>query len=159
MEPGFQYAELDKFRQGLINETLRLFPKETDNFLKKEARKQSRIQKKIAKQEVGTSGSDEKSYHNGFKVGKVYDYYDKSRNIRAYNKSRHAHLIEIGHFKVARGEGRNKGSSRRSGEGGTPNGWVDGKNVIKKAQVQFNEQFFSDCDEFLGQFFDNIGEG
>ena len=41
METGFQYAELDKFRQGLINETLRLFPKETDNFLKKEGQKSS----------------------------------------------------------------------------------------------------------------------
>lgn len=156
METGFQYAELDKFRQGLINETLRLFPKETDNFLKKEGQKQSRIQKKVAKQEVGTSGS-KKSYHKGFKVGKIYDYYDKSRNIRAYNNSPHAHFIENGHYQVARGESRNKGGGRRSGEGGTPNGWVDGKEVIKKAQVQFNEQFFSDCDEFLGQYFDNVG--
>ncbi len=101
METGFQYAELDNFRQGLINDTLRLFPKETDNFLKEEARKQSRIQKKIAKQEVGTSGS-KKSYHKGFKVGKFYDYYDKSRNIRAYNNSPHAHLIENGHYQVPR---------------------------------------------------------
>ena len=63
-------------------------------------------------------------------------------------------MIEDGHFKVARGENRNKGASRRSGAGGAKNGFVEGKKIFVKAQVQMESEFAKDVDTFISKLVD-----
>ncbi len=145
MEDGLYYGELSDFKNKLGESVEKLFPKETKNFLRNEAKKQSKIQKQVAKQKVGTKSNSDKSYHKKFKIGKIFEEEQNSKNIRAYNSSPHGHLIENGHFQVPRG---NKGASN---EGGSSNGWTNGKHVIETAQIMFKEEYYKDCDEFLAQ--------
>ena len=126
-----------------MREAAKVFPEEMNKFLKKEARKLSQIQVKIAKKDVGTSKgtkknwNPDKSYHKKFKVGKIYDY-SGDKCIRAFNSSPHGHLIENGHK--------------------TENGkFVHGKYVIAASENQFKNEFESDCDSFLNEYFDDIG--
>ncbi len=157
MQDGFYFDELSDFRKDLLREVNNIFPEETDKFLKDEARNLSKLQKKIAIQRVGTSKGkkkdwlEAKSYLKKFKVGKIYYYLDDEKSVRAFNSARHAHLIENGHFQVPRGK---KGQSN---EGGTPNGWTEGKYVLKTAQNQYKEYFYKNTENFLYKYFDDIG--
>lgn len=139
MSDGFFFEELSDFKKDLLREASGIFVEETEAFLKKEGRKLSSIQKKIAKQDVGTTGKNgDKSYHKRFKVSKLYgDSGDKF--IKALNSAPHAHLIEYGH-KTTNGK------------------FVPGRYVMKSSENQFKHEFEKDCDEFLGEYFDNIGE-
>ena len=89
---GFFYDELSDYRKKLLHETADLFPDETENFLKDCAKEASKIQKRIARSDVGTSKGKKKkwtaaeSYHKRFKVGKIY-LYEGARAIRAYNSA------------------------------------------------------------------------
>lgn len=150
MEYGLYYGEMSDFKKKLGETAERLFPEETTKFIKKEAKKQSKIQKQVARQKVGLKTNTDKSYHKKFKVGKIFENEDNSKGIKVFNSSRHGHLIENGHFQVPRGK---KGASN---EGGSSNGWTNGKHVIETAQVMFKEEYYKACDEFLGQFFDEI---
>lgn len=150
MEDGFEYGELSEFKQDLIKQVRTLFPKETDKFLRQEAAKISKVQKKLAKSQVGTTGKNgNKSYHKKFKVGKIYNYLgDKS--IRAYNGSPVGHLIEYGHKNIPR-KGKNKPQKAGS------SGFTPGKYILKQSENIFKDDFYKDCDNFLGEYFDNIG--
>lgn len=139
MQDGFYFDELSEFRQDLLKEVNRVFPEETNKFLKYEAKSLSKIQKQIARQDVGTTGkSGDKSYHKKFKVGKIYLYGDE-KAIRAYNSSRHAHLVEYG-YKTEN------------------NKFVSGRYVLKSSENQFKEDFYKDTEGFLFKYFDDIGK-
>lgn len=139
MQDGFYFDELSEFRQDLLKEVNRVFPEETNKFLKDEARTLSKIQKQIARQDVGTTDKNgDKSYHQKFKVGKIYLYGDE-KAIRAYNSSPHAHLIEYGHKTVN-------------------NKFVSGRYVLKASENEFKNDFFKDTEEFLFKFVDDIGK-
>ena len=140
---GFFFDELSDLKKDLLREAAKVFPKETEKFLRQEGQKLTNIQKRIAKQDVGTSKgqkkdwNEKKSYHKRFKTGKVYDY-SGDKCIRAFNSSPHGHLIEFGHK--------------------TQNGkFVPGRYVIKSAENEFKNDFEKDCDEFLSEYFDDIG--
>lgn len=139
MTDGFFFEELSEFKQDLLREASEVFTKETETFLKKEGRKLSNIQKNIAKQDVGTTGKNgDKSYHKRFKVSKIYGN-QGDKFLKALNSSPHAHLIEYGH-KSTNGK------------------FVPGRYVMKSSENQFKHEFEKDCDEFLGEYFDEIGE-
>lgn len=161
-QEGFLFEELSNFKQSLMLEVKENFPKETAQFIKKEASKVLKVAKKIAKKEVGTSKGkkkdwvDSKSYHNKFKVGKTYDYAG-DLCCRAYNSAPHAHLIEYGHVNVPRGNarattraGRQEQSTQSRGTGFTL-----GKFVFKLAEMEFISDFKDDSEQFLYQFFDD----
>ena len=139
MTDGFFFEELSDFKKDLLREAGKVFKKETETFLKQEARKLSNIQKKIAKQDVGTTGkNDDKSYHKRFKVSKLYGT-EYEKFIKALNSAPHSHLIEYGHK--------------------TQNGkFVQGRYVIKSSENQFKNEFVDDCDKFLSEYFDDLGE-
>lgn len=84
-------GELSKEFQSL----LRAFPKETERFMKKEARLFRNFAKKKAKTSVGKVTGN---YLKGFAAGRhVYEWSDSEYNIRVFNKAPHNHLIELGH--------------------------------------------------------------
>ena len=143
MSDGVDFKELTDFQEKLLKEVDTLFPKETAQFLKNEGKKLSEVQKNIAKNVVGTSKGKkknwkaDKSYHKKFKTGKIYNY-SGDKCVRAYNGSPHGHLIEYGHK--------------------TQNGkFVPGKHVIEQSENKFRNDFIEDCENFLGEYFDNIG--
>lgn len=141
---GFFFDELSDYRKKLLTKTADLFPKETDDFLKTRARELNKIQKKIARQDVGTSKGKnkkwvrEKSYHYRFKAGKIYKY-GGAKAIRAYNSARHGHLIENGHM-------------TKSGK------FVQGRHVIKSSINEYRPKYHSAVEEFLFNFFSDIGK-
>ncbi len=74
---------------------IKLFPNETKKFMKKEAREFRNHAKKKARTAVKRRTGN---YLKGFAAGKtVYSWSDSEYNIRVYNSSPHAHLIEFGH--------------------------------------------------------------
>lgn len=74
---------------------LRVFPKETERFMKKEAREFRNYAKKKARSAVGKITGN---YLKGFSAGRhVYEWSDSEYNIRVFNKAPHNHLIELGH--------------------------------------------------------------
>lgn len=84
-------GELSKDFQSL----LRAFPKETERFMKKEAREFRNYAKKKARSAVGKITGN---YLKGFSAGRhVYEWSDSEYNIRVFNKAQHNHLIELGH--------------------------------------------------------------
>lgn len=161
-QEGFLFDELSEFKQNLMRDIQKNFPKETEKFIKQEAGKLVKVAQKVAKKEVGTSKgkkknwNEAKSYHKKFKVGKTYKYSD-DLCCRAYNSSPHAHLIEYGHVNVPRGNAR---ATTRSGRAiqatqsrGT--GFTQGKLVFKLAELEFISQFLDDSEKFLFEYFDD----
>jgi len=144
-QDGFLFGELSEFKQDLMRDIKQNFPKETAKFIKTETGKCLKIARKIGKKFVGTSKGtkknwiESKSYHSGFKVGKVYNY-GNDLCCRAYNKAPHAHLIENGHVNV-------DGS------------FTAGKMVFKKAELEFMTDYLNDAEVFMYQYFDETSKG
>ncbi len=139
MDDGFYFDELSDYRKDLLREVSRVFPEDTNKFLKVEAKALSKVQKRIASQDVGTTGKNgDESYHKKFKVGKIYNF-EGEKAIRAYNSSPHAHLIEYGHKTEN-------------------NKFVQGRYVLKSSENEFRGDFFKDTENFLSEFVDDIGK-
>jgi len=165
-QEGFLFGELSDFKQSLMQDIKQNFPKETEKFIKDEAKKCLKVARKVAKREVGTSKGtkknwiESKSYHKGFKVGKTYKYSD-DLCCRAYNKSPHAHLIEYGHVNVPRSSKRATTRAGRA-EQATQNrgtGFTMGKLVFKLAELEFLTQYLDDAEAFMFQYFDETTSG
>ena len=160
-ETGFLFGQLSDFKQNLMKEIRDEFPKETEKFIKTEANKLSKVAKKIAKKEVGTSKGkkknwiESKSYHKKFKVGKPYKY-SSDLCCRAYNSSPHAHLIEYGHVIVPRGKSRatTRAGREEQAKSNRGSGFVMGKLVFTLAELEFVTEFLNDSESFLFTYFD-----
>ena len=145
IDTGFYFDELEDYKKELFEKVKKSFPDETKKFLKRSARKLTKVAVEKARTAVD---KHEKVYHKSFKAGKLYDrngtFYCKS-----FNEAKHAHLIENGHYQVARGENKSKGVGRRSGKGGARRGWTEGKHVFGKSVIEFQPQFFKEIEDFL----------
>lgn len=146
---GFISNEIGDLEKDIIQLAQDQFPKDTQKFVDAEAKKGKEIAKNIAKTELGKKTGN---YLKGIKTGKS-GLKDKF-SYKVYNESPHGHLIEDGHFNVARGENKNKGGSRRSGANGTKNGFVEGKKIFLKTQVQLESEFSKDVDTFISNLMD-----
>lgn len=146
---GFDISELDDLQKDLLQLARENFPNETRKFVISEAKKGKEIVKNIAKSELKKKTG---RYMKSFKTGKS-GLHDKF-SYKFYNDSPHGHLIEDGHFNVARGENKNKGGTRRSGAGGEQHGFVEGKKIFTKAQVQMESEFSKDVDDFISSLMD-----
>lgn len=159
-QDGFLFDELTEFKKDLMREIKNVFPKETAKFIKTETGKVLKVAKDIAKRDVGTSKgtkknwNESKSYHKGFKVGKIYNY-GNDVCCRAYNKSPHAHLIENGHVNVPRGS-KSSGRKKQKTSGSS---FTAGKFVFKKAEMAFSNEYIKDAEEFLFNYFDTTTKG
>ena len=163
-DEGFLFDELSEAKQDILRSISKAYPKESDKFLKDEAKKLLKVTKKVAKKEVGTSKGKKKnwdankSYHKKFKVGKKYKY-DTDDCIRVYNSSPHAHLIEYGHRQIPRGQKRATTREGRKNDTRQATGFVLGKYVFDYAQLDFTPEFKNDCEEFMYQYVDDTIRG
>lgn len=166
-QEGLIFSDLSDFKQDLLKDIATNYPKAIKKFIKQEARKCSKVAKKIAKREVGTNKGkkkdwvDTKSYHKRFDSSSVFNFSSGEYGCKAFNNARHAKIIEYGHVNVPRGEGKKNHSKkdRRSGKGGQGHGFVAGKFIFKKAELEFKSQFEKDTEDFIGEYFDETVSG
>lgn len=163
-DEGFLFDELSEAKQDLLRSISKVYPKESDKFLKDEAKKLLKVSKKVGKQEVGTSKGKKKnwdankSYHKKFKVGKKYDY-NGDDCIRVYNSAPHAHLIEFGHRNIPRGQKRATTREGRKNDTRKATGFTMGKLVFDIAQLEFEPDFKNDCEQFMIKYVDDTING
>lgn len=139
-ESGFDVKELDEYSVKLLKLAEKTMPKECSKFMKQEASKLNSKAKKKARKEVKKKTGN---YMKGFKRGKkVYEYGDVKYNIRVYNTSPHAHLIEYGHNIV--GHEPNKEKS----------GYVKGKFILQNASKEFERDFVKDTYDLVDTLLD-----
>lgn len=129
-----------------ISEIAGDFPKETQRFLKEEAKKLRKETQTEAEKSVKRRTGNLKK---GIKAGKIYRYKENDNlSVRVYagRPAGHAHLLELGHKIVVPYTWRRK--MRKSG-GGCVKGRTNGRHFFQKAGNGFAGQFSGDCEEFL----------
>lgn len=125
------FSEISDFEKDLLKLANDTMPRETSKFLKKNAKGLVKVMKATAKKEVSPKTG---TYFKRFKAGKVYSY-NGDLSCRAYNSSTHAHLIEYGHI-------------QKNSNGET---FVKGKEVLKKASSQYENEYFENSIEFIDE--------
>lgn len=126
--------DIDAFIDN-ISHLLKAFPKETESFMKAEAREMRKQVVRLAKSRVRKVTGN---YFKGFKAGKkVYKWSDADYNVRVYNSAPHAHLIENGYRGLAWGH---------------PKGWTPGKHIMADGQKQYEPQFAKHVENDLVDF-------
>lgn len=129
---GFDMDEMVKFEKQMLNLIEEQMPKACKGFLKRRAKE---LKIKVSDLAETVVGEKTGNYKEGFKSGKqIYEYGDVKYNIRVYNKSRHAHLVEYGHMQVVRGK---------------PVGFTKGKHILEKASKEYEEKFFKNTEKFF----------
>lgn len=118
-----------------MDRLLRAFPKQTEKFMKSEAKDLRKKMVAFAKSKVKKVTGN---YLKGFKAGKkVYKWQDAEYNVRVYNSAPHAHLIENGH---------------RGMYWGRKGGWVPGKHIMEDAMRRFEPDFTDHVENELADF-------
>ncbi|WP_443600658.1 HK97 gp10 family phage protein [Agathobaculum sp.] len=133
-----------------------IFKSELDGYAEWVAEKAARWPKKV-KKTMNKSGTELKRktlrqmrlvnlrtvtgrYKSGIKRGKYYQK-DGSHYIRVYSNAPHAHLIEDGHD-VVNAAGKV--------------GHAKGRKVFAKAEEDYEEQFFKNCEELVDELIDEL---
>lgn len=144
---GLDVSEFTAFCSEIEMKVMKRFPKETTNFMRREARKLTRAARKNASERF-----DEKTgnYLKGFKPGKkVYEYDGKDYNILVQNTAPHAHLLEEGHVMTKHG-GKHFGYY---GRGHAPlsdtKEFIPGAFVLRNTSIKFEPVFMRDVEEDL----------
>jgi len=136
MADGFDISEFSAFEKSLMKLANDTMPKESKKFLRDEGAKLKKKTSAKAKQKVK---KDTGNYHKSIKRGKVYKY-DGDLSIRVYSSAPHAHLIEEGHRQVTKD--------------GKEVGFVKGKHVFEESEKQFQNEYFSDAQNFIDDVLD-----
>lgn len=131
MADEFDISEFTAFEKNLLKLANDTMPKESKKFMNKEGTKLRKITLSKAKQKVK---KDSGNYFKSIKKGKVYKY-NGTWSIRDYSYAPHAHLIENGHRIVTKD--------------GKEIGFKDGEHVFEEASKQFENEFFSDAQDFI----------
>ena len=127
--------DLIKFAND-INDAIKAFPKETKNFMKEEGRK---LRKQMRARARRTINRKTGNYLSGFRVGrKIYKWGDADYNLRVYNGSPHAHLLEYGH--------------RMLTHTGEMLGYVTGYHIVEHAAKAFEQEYLDDINNNLVDF-------
>lgn len=113
------------------------FPKETDNFLKREGNKLKKAtlekSRRLVKKKKG-------NYEKGIKRGKVYKY-KGNKCIRVYGGAKHAHLLEYGHRAIVNGK---------------EIGFVKGRQVYEKAAKDYESKFEKNSQKFADKIIEEL---
>ena len=118
-----------------LGEIVELLPKETEKFMKAEAKDLRKFMVAYAKTKVKKLTGN---YFRGFKAGKkVYKWSDEDYNVRVYNTMPHAHLIEDGHRIVVAGKTL---------------GFVPGRHVMEEANKRYEAEFLDHVENNLADF-------
>lgn len=140
MSDGFDTHELDDFMKDMMELANDKLPKESKKFLKKNANKLKTRTKNKA-EELGIL-EQTGNYYKGFKSGKVYDY-QGTLACRAINSSPHAHLLEYGHM--------------QKDKSGNELGFIPGFHPFEKAMQDYLDEYYSNCEDFIGDMINNKG--
>lgn len=163
-EEGFLFDQLSDAKKNILRSIAKVYPNEAGKFVKQEAQSLSKVAKKVARKEVGTSKGKkknwvaEKSYHKKFKVGKKYNY-DGDTCCRAYNSSPHAHLVEYGHLNIPKTQKRPTTREGRKNDKRKAKSYTQGAYVYDIASVEFEPQFKTDCELFMVKYVDDTIRG
>lgn len=137
---GFDIRELERLNQKLLSLAQKQYPKDTKNFLRKEARKTRKLlranTKAVTKKKTG-------NLLKGIKYGPVKKHAENFQ-IRVYNTAPHAHLIEHGHV-MAGHDGKplhDKFGAER---------WVDGRYPAAKTTLEMKKEFPEDAEPFIDE--------
>ena len=123
---------LNEFTKEMVEICSKEYPKQVKKMLQKSGNK---LRKKVVSKARTKVKKKTGNYIKGFKRGKIiYSYGDVKYNIRVYNNSNHAHLIEDGHVQWS---------------GGKQVGFTKGKHVLEKASKLFEEEFEKHTEEFI----------
>ena len=123
---GFDISALDEYAESMLDYATKEFPKVTERFMKSEATKLKNKAKRKAKSSLKSQPTG--NYVKGFKAGKkVYEYAGTQYNVRVYNGSPHAHLIEHGHNMVT--------------HDGKLVGFVPGKHILENSALAYQPNF------------------
>lgn len=140
MDNGFDFGELDKFREKIIKVAQDDFPKETKKFMRKEGTSLRKLTLKKAKKKF------KKKTGNLFKAikrGKVYIYKGNGGTaVRVYSGARHTHLLEYGHRKVS--------------HDGKELGFVEGGHFFEEAYKEYEDTFAGNTESFIDEVVDEI---
>lgn len=118
-----------------IGELIEALPKETEKFMKAEARELRKFIVAYAKTKVKKLTGN---YFKGFKAGKkVYAWSDAEYNVRVYNTMPHTHLIENGHRLVIAGK---------------TVGFIQGRHVMEEANKKYEAEFREHVENNLADF-------
>ena len=134
---GFDFSELEELQKDVLNLAKEQFPKETKKFVIAEAKKGKELAKSIAQREIKTKSGN---YLKSFKTGKSKLHYKFS--YKFYNDAPHGHLIEDGHNQYG---GKNNKEVI---------GFIEGKKIFTKAQVQMESEFANDVENFIAGLMD-----
>lgn len=138
MSDIFDIHELEDFTKDLLKLADETMPKDSRKFLNKEGISLRKVTKSVAQQKTKKKTGN---YIKGIKKGKVYKYTGNGAlSLRVYGGSPHAHLIELGHRQIVNGK---------------EVGFVQGKHVYETAYKQFQNKYFSDCENFVDEMLEN----
>lgn len=139
MADGFHISELTKFEKKLLSLANNEMPKQSRQFIKKEANKLNSQNKRTYKS-MGI-GIETGNLEKGFRAGKAYKY-KGDWTARAYNNSPHAHLIDKGFM-----------HKPHKGQDGQES-FVPGYNFMDSAASAFQGKYYDDVQKFIDDMLD-----
>lgn len=146
MSNVFDISELTKFEEKLVTRVNDTMPKQSRKFMKKEANKLNKENKKVYKSKG--IGEVTGNFKKRFKSGKVYKY-KGAWSVRAFNSSPHAHLLNNGymwtpHKKVAKGQHKKQTGEEK---------FIPGFHFMEEAAKAFESGYNKDVQEFVKEVF------
>lgn len=148
MSDGFNFDELDKFNENMLDFVNDVKTKETKKFVKKSANKlRSKEKKTYDSMGIGleeTATPEDKKMRNRFRSGKPYKY-GGNWSCRAFNSAPHAHLINNGFV--------HKGGKDKKGK----EAWIPGYHFIEKSTDGFEEEYAEMVENFMNEAIHNHG--
>ncbi|KOF56812.1 hypothetical protein AGR56_09105 [Clostridium sp. DMHC 10] len=142
MSDGFDMSQFDDYVDKILDNANVFMPKESKNFIRKEARQLNSTNKKVYRSMgIGLEASsrkivkDSSKIINKFSAGKAYKF-NGVWSARAYNSAPHAHLINNGWIhKPHKGQ---KGEEK----------FIPGYHFMEAAESQFESKYGEDCEKF-----------
>lgn len=138
---GFDINEFDNYVDAVLDNANAFLPKESKNFIRKEARALNTVNKRVYRSMgIGLEPSrrivkDNSKIINKFQAGKAYKF-DGVWSARAYNSAPHAHLINNGWIhKPHKGQ---KGEEK----------FIPGYHFMEEAESEFQGKYNTDCEKF-----------
>ncbi|MFL0251255.1 HK97 gp10 family phage protein [Clostridium neuense] len=142
MGDGFDISQFDNYVDAVLDNANVFMPKESKNFIRKEARQLNTVNKRVYRSKgIGLEPESRKIVKdsvriiNNFNSGKPYKF-DGVWSCRAYNSANHAHLLNNGWIhKPHKGE---KGVEK----------FIPGFHFMEAGQQEFESKYNSDCEGF-----------
>lgn len=142
MNDGFDMTDFDNYVNDMLDNANAFLPKESKNFIRKEARALNTVNKRVYRSMgIGLTPESRKILKDSvriidnFKPGKPYKF-NGIWSCRAYNSANHAHLINNGWI--------HKPHKGQNGE----EKFIPGYHFMEEAESEFQGKYGEDCEKF-----------